>query len=96
MIDETDSGSDENHKPLRHRWVSEGVLSEDEKLSKGRGQPVSSQSAMSTRRTRSVKVVRGVQPTKAKVLLKQSSYEEVSGYATLPRTSKSKTRRKPL
>ncbi|XP_035230219.1 receptor expression-enhancing protein 1-like isoform X2 [Stegodyphus dumicola] len=40
MIDETDSGSDENHKPLRHRWVSEGVLSEDEKLSKGRGQPV--------------------------------------------------------
>ncbi|GIY75516.1 receptor expression-enhancing protein 4 [Caerostris extrusa] len=33
-LDETDSGSDERHKPLRHRWSSEGILSEDEKLAK--------------------------------------------------------------
>ncbi|XP_015921432.1 receptor expression-enhancing protein 1 [Parasteatoda tepidariorum] len=93
LIDETDSGSDERNKPLRHRWLSEGLLSEEEKLSKEQTSP---QSGVTTRRSiRAVRSVRGAQ-TKTKVLSKQNSYEEVSSYATLPRTSKSKTRRKPL
>lgn len=93
LIDETDSGSDD--QPLRHRWLSEGILSEDEKLPRNRDQSLSSQVGAVSRRPRVVKAVRGSQP-KSKVLSKQNSYEEVSGYATLPRTSKSKTRRKPL
>ncbi|XP_054708482.1 receptor expression-enhancing protein 1-like [Uloborus diversus] len=92
--DETDSGSDEHHKPLRHRWLSEGILSEDEKASKGHSPTLSSQNSLS-RRARIVKTVKGTQP-KVKTLSQQNSYEEVSGYATLPRTSKSKVKRKPL
>ncbi|GFR31177.1 receptor expression-enhancing protein 2 [Trichonephila clavata] len=94
-LDETDSGSDERHKPLRHRWLSEGILSEDEKVPKGQTPALSSaQTGVTTRSRRIVKGIKGTQTKK--VLSKQGSYEEVSGYATLPRTSKSKTRRKPL
>ncbi|KAG8186490.1 hypothetical protein JTE90_004820 [Oedothorax gibbosus] len=92
-LDETDCASDNS---LRHRWLSEGILSEDEKLAKEQNQAISStQSGAISRKSRIVKGVRGAAQPK-KVISKQNSYEEVSGYATLPRTSRSKTRRKPL
>lgn len=95
LIDETDSGSDDHHK-LHQRWMSEDTLSEDSKLvRRERGSHSSSSPPSAARRTRSIRSTRSL-TQKSRALTKQNSYEEVAGYATLPRASRAKTKKKPL